>query len=250
MAWEQELELAVLAAQRAGVVLCDAFRAQKIVLYEDPKDIKLQADRDAEEAILDVLGATGHAILAEESGAHGDLDGAGLAWIVDPLDGTLNFNRGIPLCAVSIALYQGDDPLLGVIYDFLRGDLFSGVVGEGACLNGQAIRVSNIQSASQAIVASGFPMHYHYDNEGLQRYIGEVTKFRKLRLYGTAALSLAYVACGRADAYLEDDIMFWDIAGGAALVTAAGGYARITGSGTAKWAKKVRCASHRSVWEP
>jgi myo-inositol-1(or 4)-monophosphatase len=249
MAWEKELELAILAAQRAGLLLCDAFRAQKTVLFEDAQDIKLQADRDAEDAILEVLKNTPHDILAEESGEHGALDGTKPIWLVDPLDGTLNFSRNIPLCCVSIALYEGGEPILGVIYEFMRGDLFSGVVDEGAWLNHAPMHVSSIGEARQGILASGFPMNYHYDTAGLQQYIDDVRKFRKLRLYGSAALSLAYVACGRVDAYLEDDIMWWDIAGGLALVKAAGGYVHMEDSGTAKWAKKVRCSAQRSVWE-
>ncbi len=250
MNWEQELRLAETAAKRAGALLRDALRRDKKVLSSEGKDIKLQADRDAEAVILEVLQQSAFNILAEESGEHGVLDSGEPIWIVDPLDGTLNFSRNIPLCCVSIALSRPDDPLVGVVYDFNADDCFAGIVGEGAWWNGEPMSVSNIGDAAQGILATGFPVNFVYSEAGLQEYLASVRRFKKVRKFGTAALSLAWVACGRADAYAEDDIMYWDVAGGLALVRAAGGYVRIEPSPTLKWARKVRCASKESVWTP
>lgn len=250
MNWADELALAVTAAKAAGALLLDAMRRDKKVLSAAGRDIKLQADRDAEAVILDVLNKSQFNVLAEESGEHGALDGDAPFWIVDPLDGTMNFSRGIPLCCVSIALSRLDEPLLGVIYDFNMDELYTGVVGEGAWLNGAPMAVSDIADAAKGILATGFPVNFVYDEAGLKEYLATVTRFKKVRKFGTAALSLAYVACGHADAYAEDDIMFWDIAAGVALVKAAGGYARIAPSPTLKWARRVRCASRESVWNP
>ncbi len=248
MKWDQELRLAETAARRAGALLRHAMRRDKKVLSEEGHDIKLQADRDAEAVILETLQTSPFNILAEESGEHGALDSGEPFWIVDPLDGTLNFSRNIPLCCISIALSRPDDPIVGVVYDFNADDLFTGIVGGGAWWNGDPMSVSAIADAAQGVLATGFPVNFVYSEAGLQEYLTSVRRFKKVRKFGTAALSLAWVACGRVDAYAEDDIMYWDVAGGLALVRAAGGYVRIEPSSTLKWARKVRCASHESIW--
>jgi len=250
MRWQAELDLATRAARAAGTLLHDAFDQDKRVLSAEGRDIKLQADRDAEAAIIEVLGESDYNILAEESGEHGELGGGAPFWIVDPLDGTMNFSRGIPLCCVSIALSRPDDPFLGVVYDFNRDDRFAGVVGEGAWWNGQPMAVSGVAEAEQAILSSGFPVNFTYDDAGLREYTDMMRRFKKIRLFGTAALSLANVACGRVDAYAEDDIMYWDIAAGYALVAAAGGYVDMQPSGRIKWARRVRCAAREAIWKP
>jgi myo-inositol-1(or 4)-monophosphatase len=250
MKYQEELDLAVEAARAAGTLLRDAFHHEKPVLSNEGRDIKLQADRDAENLILKKLAEIPHDILAEESGEHGEPNDENLFWVVDPLDGTMNFSRGIPLCCVAIALTRGDKPVLGVIYDFMAEECFTGIVGEGAWLNGTPMKVSRITEASHGILCSGFPINFVYDEANLHAYVARLRRFRKVRLLGTAALSLAYVACGRADAYVEDDIMLWDIAAGVALVQAAGGYVLVEDSPTVKWARRVYGASNGSVWKP
>jgi myo-inositol-1(or 4)-monophosphatase len=247
MAWEKELDLAKRAARDAGARLRVAIADKQTVLMEDVKDIKLQADRDAEARILDMLRESPYPVLAEDSGEHGALAGDEPFWVVDPLDGTLNFSRGLPICCVSIALSVGDAPFLGVIYDFNRDELFSGVVGEGAWLNDAPMRVSDISEAMRGTLSGGFPVGFDYDEAGMASFLAILRRFRKLRLLGSAALSLAYVASGRIDAYFEDDIMYWDIAAGVALVKAAGGHAYMKPS-CAKWSRWVRCASRVELW--
>lgn len=244
-----ELDLAIEAARKAAEMLRRAQQQEHEILSQEGRDIKLQADRDAEHAILEVLRQSRYQILAEESGEHGALDSGDAFWIVDPLDGTMNFSRGIPACCVSIALGRLDTPMLGVVYDFNRDELFTGIVAQGAWLNGKAIQVSSVREAQSGILSTGFPVNFEYSDQGLHDFSQRIRRFKKVRMFGSAALSLAYVACGRVDAYSEDDIMFWDIAAGVALVAAAGGWISLEPS-QKKWARRVRCASNKGVWKP
>jgi fructose-1,6-bisphosphatase/inositol monophosphatase family enzyme len=150
----------------------------------------------------------------------------GLIWIVDPLDGSLNFMRGIPICCVSIGLWQKDLPILGVIYDFQRRELFTGLAGERAFLNGKPIRVSKIKKRADAVLCTGFPVKADFTKRNIVDTVEDIMAFKKVRLLGSAALSLAYVACARADFYREEDIRLWDVAAGLAIVNAAGGRCR------------------------
>ena len=215
------------------------------------RDVKLRADRESEAIALDVLSRLApHPVLAEESGATGDLEENRPIWIVDPLDGTVNYSRELDFCCVSIALYRGWTPLLGVVYDFTRNELFSGVVGQGAWCNGRPIQPGSVEDPAGAILATGFPVNRNFDAEPLQAFLRRVQNFKKIRLLGSAALSLAYTACGRVDAYLEEDIMLYDVAAGAALVLAAGGHVDITPTGRKKWSTLTRAAAAEKLFDP
>ncbi len=248
MDWQTQLDLAVRAAKAAGDLLRDALTKDKAVLKMMDRDIKLQADRDAEACILGILGESAYPVLAEESGEHGNIDAGTPAWIVDPLDGTMNFSRGLPLCCVSIALCRKNEPFLGVIHDFSRDECFTGVVGEGAWLNDAPMSVSSIDTMCDAILATGFPVSLNMESDTLRDFLQRAQSFKKVRMLGTAALMMAYVACGRVDAYAEQGTMFWDVAAGVAIVRAAGGYAELTDSEQKKWGKNICCASNESVW--
>lgn len=248
MKWGSELELAERAASTAARYLHDRFAKDKHVLSEVGRDIKLQADQDAEALVLEVLAGSDYPVLAEESGATGTLEDDAPVWIVDPLDGTLNYKHGIPLCCVSVALSVGGAPVVGVIDDFNRGEVFRGVVGEGAWLNDEPMRVSDIEDPSRAILATGFPTKLQLDEAVLRDFVATAQRFKKVRMLGSAALMMAYVACGRVDAYAEDDIMYWDVAAGAALVEAAGGWVTMAPSGADRWARRIRCASTAALW--
>ncbi len=249
MNWKSELDLAVRAAATASAYLRDAIPREKAVLAEIGRDIKLQADRDAEALILDVLMHSGLPVLAEESGESGAIPDDTPVWIVDPLDGTMNFKHGIPLCCVSLALSVGGRPVLGVIDDFNRGECFSGIPGGGAWLNGVPMRVSAATDPARAILATGFPTKFDVGGPALDLFMSSARRFKKVRMLGSAALMMAYVACGRVDAYAENDIMYWDIAAGAALIEAAGGWVAMSGSPADKWARTVRCAAHPALWQ-
>lgn len=162
-----------------------------------------------------------HAVVAEEAHA---LPGKGITWYVDPLDGTNNFAHGYPVFAVNLAAASDDGLLVGVTYDPTRDELFSAIRGQGAWLNGKPIRVSARDRLEEALVATGFP----YDkatnpDNNLAEFVAIVPRVRGIRRGGSAALDLAYVACGRLDGYWERGMNPWDVAAGILLVSEAGG---------------------------
>lgn len=216
-----DLVLAVQAARIAAGILQEVPRDD--IVSSEGHDIKHSADKKAEQGILEVLLKNSpYPVLTEESGEHGALND-GTMWIVDPLDGTLNFSRGLPMTCVSIALWKEGQPYLGVVYDFILEEMFTGIVGQGAWVNNVEIKVSAVNQKKKAVLMTGVPSLSDFSQERLTRFARQIQAFKKVRLLGTAALSLAYVACGRADAYKEDGIMIWDVAAGAALIKAAGG---------------------------
>lgn len=240
-------DLAERTAREAGALMIARSTAAGFVsndmISSHGRDIKLKSDQAAEKLILDRITAFDDApILTEESGAHGAADGADALWIIDPLDGSLNFYRGMPFACVSIARWQAGRPYIGVVYDFARDELFSSEVGQGAWLNGSPIHVSTIREAKDGVLMTGFPSKAAINQEALQRFAGYADTFKKIRMMGAAALMLAWVACGRVDAYAEDGIMFWDVAAGLALVEAAGGWVAWH-SGIGEWQYSVRAAA-------
>lgn len=228
------LSMAVGAAARAAALLRSGYCDDAGVISAAGKDIKTRADQAAQEAILASLAPSGIAVLAEEGDRH-DVDLDGPLWLVDPLDGTLNFTRGFAMAAVSVALWEGGRPLLGVVHDIFHGEVYSGEVGKGAWLDGRPMRVSGVDDRAAAVLATGFPSGRSYRTESLLDFVRSVQEYKKVRMLGSAALMLAQVAAGRFDAYEEEDIYLWDVAAGVALVSAAGGHCRITpGSGRHK----------------
>lgn len=214
-------------ARAAGSLLREAGADLRHVTHSANRDVKLVADRGAEDLIRRHLRQGDDVrILGEETGWSG---GGTDIWVIDPLDGTVNFSRGLPLSCVSIALLRTGNPVIGVIYDFHRDEMFSGIVGVGAACNGSPMRVSGTKTATEAIYATGLPPAHDFSAESMARFTAQLPRFKKVRILGSAALSLAYVACGRADIYREESIMSWDVAAGAALVRAAGGDVRWQG---------------------
>lgn len=248
MMWESELELARQAAKIIGDKLGAERFSPHEILDNAGRDLKLRADREAERDILKVLASeTDFPILTEETGPYGSVQYDGPVWVVDPLDGTLNYSRGLPLFCVSIGLWRGEQPLLGVVYDIAHGDLYSGVVNIGAWCNDLPIHISEITEPSQAIIATGFPVNRDFESLSLRRFLTYLQVYKKVRLLGSAALSLVYLASGRVDVYFEEDIMLWDIAAGVAIVAAAGGHVTITPSLRKQWARTVICASSNGL---
>lgn len=215
-----ELNLAIRAAKEAGDFLK---KKEKIRINTmEGKDIKLSSDKMSEKIIMEILENSGIPILSEEYGFKGKVGTQ--YWIVDPLDGTINYFRGVDeLACVSIALWKMDKPVLGVIYRFATNELFYGEEGYGAYCNGKKIITSGIDEIEQAVMATGFPVKRAYDTESLTCFVKQVQYFKKVRMFGAAAIMGSFVACGRVDAYFEDDIMIWDVAAAVALVRAAGG---------------------------
>lgn len=222
------LTAAETAARIAGDALHKGGGAFDGVVSAEGRDIKLKADKAAEQLILESLQKEWAApVLSEEAGwtaAPGDI-----AWVVDPLDGSANYNRNMPLCCVSIALVQNKKPILGVIYDFNHDDLYAGIVGDGATLNGEPMRVSAVPRTQEAILMTGLPLNRDFSTDALATFAADFANWKKVRMIGSAATSLAFVAAGKADRYAEDGIRFWDVAAGVALIEAAGGRVQIEG---------------------
>ena len=224
MKLEAELSLAKKAAQRAATLLSGLLAKPIEVDSAIDRDVKLAADREAETLIVETLrDGSPYPVLSEESGWIGETRSDRTRWIVDPLDGSLNFLRGIPFCGVSIGLWQDDAPLLGVIHDLRTGESFSGIVGAGAWLDDAKVHVSAVSKPSEAILCTGFPIGMDFSRSAITAYAEQVLNFKRTRLIGSAALSLAYLAAGRVDAYYERGIKIWDVAAGLAIVKAAGG---------------------------
>ena len=234
------LKVAVEAVTAAGDLLL-ALRKKPIqVLSEIAHDIKLKADQQAEEQILDTLGRWQTLpVLTEESGEHGEVAENSLMWVVDPLDGTFNYSRGMPQCCSSVGLWAGGRPLLGAVYNFFTYELFTGIVGQGAWLNGRRIAVSGVRVPAKASLATGFPHHQDLSDESLRAFFRQVQDFKKIRMLGSAALMGVYVASGWVDAYVEADVWLWDIAGAAAICRAAGGSVDVRPGQAGRWAREV-----------
>jgi len=223
------LLLAMDTAKRAVENVLKDTPVVKEVRLDLDKDIKLEADYKLEKFIIDnIAQQSGYPILSEECGI---VNGGGASdvyrWIIDPLDGSLNYYRGIPMSCLSISLWKDMEPILGVVFDPNHGETFTGLVGKGAWLNGIPIKLSDVTEKSKAVLCTGFPVGTDFSKEALIDFVEDIRNFKKIRLFGSAALSLAYVACGRADCYRENGIKIWDVAAGLSLVKAAGGIVRI-----------------------
>jgi len=224
----KELELAVKAAKDAGKLLLNNKKELNSLLDSDPKDTKLKADISSENLIKEIIiNNSNYPILAEESGKSSD-DLGDIFWVIDPLDGTANFNRDIPICCVSIGLVKKMKPLLGVIYDFNNDDLYEGDnIKNSSTLNKKGISVSNINKKSDGILVTGLPFNTNYSDNSLNEMIVDMQSWKKVRMIGSAAMASCYVASGRAELYKEKGIYLWDIIAGASIVQAAGGKAEI-----------------------
>lgn len=226
--YHELLHLAEATALLAGRQLREHQSQWAKIVVEEDRDIKVAADKFAEDLILSQLKSnTPYSILTEETGWHSGTNGETI-WIVDPLDGSFNYSHNIPFCGVAIALVEKGEPRLGVIYDFNHDESFSGIVGEGAWLNTEPMQVSNIQNTQAGVLNTGFPARANYP-KAIAEMLENGQKFRKVRMLGSAAISLAYVAAGRSEAYHEQGTMFWDVAAGCALVKAAGGQYQLQG---------------------
>lgn len=216
-----ELAKTTVVAAAATVANADALQLKSVRRIElSGKETKLAADEVLEAAIVPRLMESGLPILSEESGITGVLD-SGRYWVVDPLDGTVNFLRGAGPSAISVALCDAGTPAIGVIYRFDTQQLFWGGPGMGAWTGDRAIAVSTTERAEQGILCCGFPARF--DADTMPEYFATLRRFAKIRMLGSAACALLMVAGGQVDAYYEDRIMWWDVCAGIAIVRGAGG---------------------------
>ena len=220
------LLVATEAALKAGTLLHELFEQPHQIHHKSTIDLVTDADLASEELILNILqqNLPGIKILSEESFASYDTIPAEPVWIIDPLDGTTNFAHNFPWFAVSIALYAGGRSQVGIIYNPIQKELFCATHAGGAWLNDKPIKVSEISSLQNALVATGFPYDVREKSDSILAMLKTVlTHSQGVRRPGAAALDLAYLACARLDAFWEVDLKPWDTAAGYLLVEEAGG---------------------------
>jgi myo-inositol-1(or 4)-monophosphatase len=219
--------IAELAARATAGRLREAFRSRPHVMAKrDFHDPVTEHDRAAEETIREILGAhcPGSAVIGEEGGLRGTEDG-GVRWYVDPIDGTANFAAGLPFFCTSIAAVAGDRVVAGVVYDPVRDDMFTATL-DGAVCNGEPLHSTGASGDRTGVIVTGYPNARELRRSGdraLRRYAGLVESFATVRRPGSAALSLAHVAGGWADAAYGTSVNAWDVAAALLIVRQAGG---------------------------
>lgn len=218
-----QLSAAEAAARVAGASLRQSFYSSKQVDEALAHDIKLRLDKETQSLIARELARSfpSYALLGEEG--RSGVESAPAQWIVDPIDGTVNYFYGIPIFCVSIALRVGDRVVLGCVYDPMQDECFSAIAGQEATLNGRPIRVSSRALMSEAVVFIGHGRHDGSGEMGVRRFAHLSAQVRKVRILGSAALTLCYIAAGRFDAYIENRIHLWDFAAAQVILEAAGG---------------------------
>ncbi|MDZ7345351.1 MAG: inositol monophosphatase, partial [candidate division KSB1 bacterium] len=207
-------ETAIAAARAGGKILLDNLGklAPNEISGKAQFDFVTRVDKESEQCIIGILREAfpEHSFLAEEM--HRDTIG-GYRWVVDPLDGTTNYIHGVPIFSVSIALEKDGEPILGVVLDPIRDELFYAEKGAGAWLNGRRIQVSSVSNPEFALLATGFPFRVKHLLEVYQRSFNRLfMQVSGIRRAGSAALDLCYVACGRFDGFWELNLKRWDIA--------------------------------------
>lgn len=220
------LNFAIETARDAGQILLEKFGRKINISMKGDIDLVTEADLASEELIIEKIKSyyPKHSILAEEAGNAVVIGGDNTwKWIIDPLDGTTNFAHGYPCFCVTVALEHEGEIVLGVTFDPTRDEMFAAERGRGASLNGKPIRISETENLSDALIVTGFP----YDFKDRTDFAKHLTQFlirsRGVRRDGSAAIDMAYVACGRFDGFWEEGLNPWDMAAGLLLIEEAGG---------------------------
>lgn len=246
------LNFAIETARDAGHVLLEKFGRITAVTKKGDINLVTEADLASEELIVERIKSyyPKHSILAEEGGDVLKIEGANTwKWIIDPLDGTTNYAHGYPCFCVTLALEHGEEIVIGVTYDPTRNELFSAEKGRGATLNGKPIRVSSTQKLSEALIVTGFP----YDFKQRENFARHLTEFmlssRGVRRDGSAAIDMAYVACGRFDGFWEEGLNPWDVAAGKLMIEEAGGTVTYYDGSRFSIYKPPICASNGAIHE-
>lgn len=225
------LDTAKQALLAGGAIVKHGYTVKRRIRYKEPTSPVTQIDLASEKKIIQTIRRRfpDHTFLAEESAfvKKGDLGKSRpdrYRWVIDPLDGTVNFMHGIPLACVSIAVERGGTVLAGGIYDPSHDELFLAAKGQGSTLNGRRIRVSPEKDLGRALLITGFPYDHRDHSNFYMKYVHAfLKKGQDLRRLGSAAIDLAWVACGRAEGFWELKLNPWDVAAGWLLVEEAGG---------------------------
>jgi myo-inositol-1(or 4)-monophosphatase len=217
------LETAVDIAREAGALLVNFFERRVGFELKGEFDLVTEADRASEKLVVERLQShfPSHTIVAEEGG--GQAASSEYRWFVDPLDGTTNFAHSFPMFNVTLGLERAGEVIAGVIYDPMRQEMFTAERGAGAYLNNRRIRVSSTKNLADSLASTGFPSRKRHTNVNIHFYYQLAMASHGVRRTGSAALDLAYVACGRLDFFWEFGLKPWDMAAGTLLVQEAGG---------------------------
>ncbi len=220
------LNFAIETARDAGQVLLEKFGRKINITMKGDINLVTEADLASEALIIERIKSyyPKHSILAEEAGNAVVMGGENTwKWIIDPLDGTTNYAHGYPCFCVTLALEHDGEVVLGVTFDPTRNELFAAERGRGASLNNKPIRVSETEEIGNALICTGFPYDFK-DREDFARHLTQfLLRSRGVRRDGSAAIDLAYVACGRFDGFWEEGLNAWDVAAGVLLIEEAGG---------------------------
>src|SRR3984885_14547022 len=217
------LETAAAIAREAGALIASYHSRGIGFELKGENDLVTEADRASERLIVERLRSyfPTHSVMAEEGGGHEE--SSEYRWYVDPLDGTTNFAHGFPMFNVTLALERAGELIAGVIYHPIHEEMFTAEAGGGAYLNSHRIHVSKVSRVEDVLVATGFPSRKRHENVNVHFYYQLAMMSHGVRRAGAAALDLAYVACGRLDAFWEFGLNPWDMAAGVLLVREAGG---------------------------
>ena len=222
------LAVAESAARKAGAFLREQFYSVKQVDESLLHDIKLRLDKESQTLIAqELLAAFPHSSILGEEGNSG-AETADFVWVVDPIDGTVNYFYGIPIYCVSIAMQYRGELVLGCVYDPMQNECYSALKGSAPLLNGQPISVSRRSQMAEAVVFIGHGTNDGSGELGIRRFAHISRQVRKIRILGSAALTLCYIAAGRFDAYIEGRISLWDFAAARVILEAAGGLLEFT----------------------
>lgn len=220
------LNFAIETAREAGQILLEKFGRKINIAKKGDIDLVTEADLASEKSIIERIKSyyPKHSILAEESGEAivkgGD---SSWKWIIDPLDGTTNFAHGYPCWCVTLALEHDGEIVIGVTFDPTRNELFAAEKSNGATLNNKPMRVSETEKLSEALIITGFPYDFKQREDFAKHLTQFLLKSRGVRRDGSAAIDMAYVACGRFDGFWEEGLNPWDVAAGVLLIEESGG---------------------------
>ncbi|MBC7217158.1 MAG: inositol monophosphatase [Candidatus Caldatribacterium sp.] len=246
--FKERLEAAKRIAQDVGkFVLSRTHNLGRIETKSSPIDVVTEVDKEAQRYIAEALHKAfpEDTIWGEESGE--PLQDFSHSWVIDPIDGTSNYIHGLPFYAVSIAYFLEGKPILGVLFAPALGELFFALRGEGAFLNGERIRVSQVSALHEAIFITGFPHMRRRFEVMAPIYEYLLAECQALRSFGSAALGLAYVACGRCEGYLQLGVSFYDVAAGVCLVEEAGGVVQELSGKSWSYVSRSLCVSNGHI---